>query len=170
MCLKLSVSTLATAAQFYSLLRKGPWVKNIPPKYLVKNQTEVTEVFYSNGEGQNSLSNLHYWNKKQTSAKVPFMKQSERFHRAKTNSTSKSYNRTKPLYENLCWNSREEHPKYTLWLSEVFTSRAILTLVWINALQSLTMNPSNLKPSLSLTFDSSKISACFSEMSWKNKI
>lgn len=63
-----TVSTATTAAQFYSLLRKGPWVKNIPPKYLVKKQTEVTEVFYSNEEWHNFPSNLHCCHKKQTSA------------------------------------------------------------------------------------------------------
>lgn len=96
---------------------------------------------------------------------LPFLKLSERFQRAKTDSTSKNYTGTKPLHENMCWNSREEHAKYTLWFSEVLTSRATLTLVWINALQSLTLNPSNLKSSSSLTFDSSKISARLSDVS-----
>lgn len=164
-CLKLSVSTVTTAARFYSPLRKGPWVKSMSPKYLAKKQTEVTELFYSNGEWHIFPFNWHCYNKKQTNAKVSFLKVSERFQRAKINPTSRSYTSTKLLHEKRCWDSRQEHAKYTLWFSEVLTSTTILTLVWINVLQSLTLNPSNLKSSLSLTFGSSKISAWFSETS-----
>lgn len=130
---------------------------------LLKNRVRWLRCF-TVMENDTIFSSLHCY-KKQTSSKISFLKQSERFQRPKTNSTYKSFTSTKPLHEDMCWNSREEHAKHTPWFSGVLSSRAILTLVWINALQSLTLNPSNPKSSLSLTFDSSKISAWFSETS-----